>query len=277
MITWDALMSFKIELQGAIAFYTVAGLLALAASLRPGRRDFRIWSRVMLGAGLAANVWWLVDVWRNLGHPPFADNFGCTVLLAACVALVALVLDILLSVRFAGALSMFAAAGLVVFSMRFAADVQPLEPALQSIYFAPHVLAYFIAYGALSVAALAALVLIVARATGAKPDASLIEGLRKWVLRAGEIGLPFLTIGIVLGAFWAQSAWGDYWAWDPKETWALITWLLTMAWWHLWRSGSRGVVAAAVLMLATTALYFTYLGVGILPTAIQSLHTYGPQ
>jgi ABC-type transport system involved in cytochrome c biogenesis permease subunit len=228
----------------------------------------------MLAVGLAANVWWLVDAWRTAGHPPFAENFGCTVLLAACMAVVALVLDALASVRFVGALSMLAAAGMLVFSTRFEGDIRPLPPALRSIYFAPHVLAYFIAYGALTVGALAASVQLVARAARVPDDDPFIEGVRRWVERAGEIGLPFLTVGIVLGAFWAQAAWGDYWSWDPKETWALITWLLVMAWWHLWRSGRRGAAAAVVLIVACAALYFTYLGVGALPTSRMSLHVY---
>ena len=119
-----------------------------------------------------------------------------------------------------------------------------------------------------------AAVLVAARAARVPNAAPLIEGLRTWIVRAGEIGLPFLTLGIVLGSFWAQVAWGDYWSWDPKETWALVTWLLVMGWWHLWRSGRRGVLPAALLIVACAALYFTYLGVGVLPTSRMSLHVY---
>ena len=141
-------------------------------------------------------------------------------------------------------------------------------------------LAYFIAYGALSVSGVACLVFLVARAVRPRSrgaETPFVKGVRTWIFRAGQIGFPFLTLGIVLGALWAQVAWGDYWSWDPKEVWALITWLLVAAWLHLWHARNRGVLAAIVMVLAVGALYFTFFGMGLLPTAPQSIHVYVEQ
>jgi ABC-type transport system involved in cytochrome c biogenesis permease subunit len=216
----------------------------------------------------------MVARWHDLGHPPFADLYECFVLLAWCVALVSMTLEIAGGVRFLGGLSSLAAAGLLVAGLRFVGEARPLPPALRSPYFAPHVVSYFVAYGALTVAALAAVLLIVARAMRKTGPGPIFPGLETWVGRAGRIGFPFLTLGLVLGAFWGQAAWGDWWSWDPKEVWALITWLLVAAWFHLWRRGSRGPAVLALLVVAVGAMYFTLFGVNYLPTAEQSIHLY---
>ena len=286
-------MSFLLSLALATCF--MSGMLSLANSIRrTSERDvalFRVPSLVALGVAVVASAVWMLGRWHDLGHPPFADLHGCFVLLAWCVGVVALTLELAGGVRFLGGLSSLAAAGLLVFGLRFLGEARSIPPVLRSPYFAPHVVAYFVAYGALTVAGLAAALLLVARPVLKTPDLSqspngagkphlktvpgtVSPGVETWLDRAGRIGLPFLTLGLVLGAFWGQDAWGDWWSWDPKEVWALITWVLVVAWFHLWRSGRRGAATLAVLLVAVGAMYFTLFGVDLLPTAGQSMHTY---
>ena len=268
-------MSFVLAL--TLAMYFMSGAFGLAFSVKRKAKLFRVAALVTLTVGVVTNTLWIIVRWHEAGFPPFAELYGCLVLLALCVGLVSLSLELALGIRFIGGLSSLAAAGVLIFSVFYRGEARPLMPALQSPYFAPHVLAYFIAYGALSVAGLASLMFIVVRllrkASQAKGD-RLLKGLETWIFRSAQIGLPFLTFGLVLGAFWAQAAWGDYWSWDPKEVWALITWLLVVWWFLLWVTGRRGVLVSVLMIVVVGALYFTLLGNHLLPTAQQSLHVY---
>jgi cytochrome c-type biogenesis protein CcsB len=87
------------------------------------------------------------------------------------------------------------------------------------------------------------------------------------------IGFPLLTLGIITGAIWADSAWGTYWSWDPKETWSLITWFAYALYLHsrLMR-GWRGVKTAILSLIGFISVVFTYLGVNLL---LSGLHSYG--
>jgi len=131
----------------------------------------------------------------------------------------------------------------------------PLIPALKSYWFLIHVPAYFAAYGALVVATIAAAC-----------------GLDKLSYRLIVFSFPFLTIGLTTGAVWANAAWGRYWGWDPKETWALVTWLVYALYLHLrFIKGWRGKRMAAVAVVGFVFVVFTYFGVNFL---LGGLHSY---
>jgi cytochrome c-type biogenesis protein CcsB len=85
-------------------------------------------------------------------------------------------------------------------------------------------------------------------------------------------GFLFLTVGIITGAVWANSAWGRYWGWDPKETWSLITWFIYAAFLHArLMKGWEGKRMAVISIIGFMAVLFTYFGVNLLP----GLHSYG--
>ena len=89
--------------------------------------------------------------------------------------------------------------------------------------------------------------------------------------RAILLGVPFLTLGILTGAMWAEQAWGNYWSWDPKETWAFITWLTYLAYLHTRRfSGWEGTKSAWFAVAAFGVVLFTYFGVNYLLTGLHS-------
>jgi len=98
------------------------------------------------------------------------------------------------------------------------------------------------------------------------------EKLANGIMRFGFV---LLTAGLLMGAFWAKSAWGDYWVWDPKETWSLVSWMIFVIVLHLRYLGHwRGRRFAVLLIVGFGAVMFTYLGMNLLPTADQSLHVY---
>ena len=101
----------------------------------------------------------------------------------------------------------------------------------------------------------------------------LLQSLDNWSYRIIGLGFPFLTIGIIAGGVWANEAWGSYWSWDPKETWALITWLVFATYLHSRiTKGWEGKKTAILGGLGFFVIWICYLGVNFLG---KGLHSYG--
>jgi cytochrome c-type biogenesis protein CcsB len=102
---------------------------------------------------------------------------------------------------------------------------------------------------------------------------SILQTIDLWSYRIIGLGFPFLTIGIISGAVWANEAWGSYWSWDPKETWALITWLVFAIYLHSrLLKGAQGNAAAILGSCGFFIIWICYLGVNFLG---KGLHSYG--
>ena len=102
---------------------------------------------------------------------------------------------------------------------------------------------------------------------------ALLQTVDTWSYRIIGLGFPFLTIGIISGAVWANEAWGSYWSWDPKETWALITWLTFSIYFHMRiTQGLQGRKPALVASFGFIVIWVCYLGVNLLG---KGLHSYG--
>lgn len=142
---------------------------------------------------------------------------------------------------------------------------ETLMPALQSPWFIPHVTVYMFSYSLLGCA-------FVFSCVGLFSD-------RHNVLDAADtlvyIGTAFLTFGMLSGSLWAKQAWGHYWSWDPKETWALLTWLCYMGYIHLriFGKGSRKSLCI-LLIFSFMCLQMCWWGVNYLPSAQESVHVY---
>lgn len=134
-------------------------------------------------------------------------------------------------------------------------------PALQSPWFAPHVIAYVVSYGLMTVAALLTL-------------ASFRNENRLHAAGAVvRLALPFMTFGLWSGAIWADAAWGGYWAWDIKEAWSLLTWCLYLIYLHVERHPAFASWRRPLLLLGFAAVIITFLVVNLLPR-IESMHSY---
>ena len=144
---------------------------------------------------------------------------------------------------------------------------QTLMPALQSLWFVPHVSVYMFSYSLLGCATLLSVVALVRRST----DMDMA------IERLLYAGLAFLSVGMLTGALWAKDAWGAYWSWDPKESWAAATWGLYLTAIHLAPSvmnTSRRWVYHTIILLGFVALQMCWYGVNYLPSAATSVHTY---
>jgi len=149
-----------------------------------------------------------------------------------------------------------------------------LMPALQSPWFAPHVTVYMFAYALLGASAVIAVYLLwIKRSPATSGELALCDNLV-------GVGLAFMTVGMLLGAIWAEQAWGHYWAWDPKETWAAATWLSYLTYIHFRRNcpdSDNDKVRTALIMLVISflLLQMCWYRINYLPSAQGvSVHTY---
>ena len=140
---------------------------------------------------------------------------------------------------------------------------KPLMPALNSIWMYIHVPTYFFGYMAMLVAAGYALMILFQK-SGEKVDASILRRMDNEI----RIAFYFLSVGMVTGAVWAYVSWGNYWAWDPKETWALINIIVLAFYFHLSTATKQKKAAVVILTLLTVA--FTYWGVSFILTGLHS-------
>lgn len=138
-------------------------------------------------------------------------------------------------------------------------------PALQSPWFVPHVTAYIVSYGLMTVATFLAL------------SVSWMKSAETRLMRAAhdtvKLAFPLLSFGLWSGAVWADAAWSGYWAWDVKEVWSLITWSIYFSYFHLIRTGVSSRCLRGVLFTAFATLLITFLVVNLLP-GTESLHSY---
>ena len=145
-----------------------------------------------------------------------------------------------------------------------------LMPALQSPWFAPHVIVYMFAYAVLGAATVMALYLLFFKKSAVSDQEYDITDNLVYV------GLAFMTFGMLFGALWAKEAWGHYWSWDPKETWAAITWLSYLVYIHYRLvPRHRPQLALSLLVVSFVLLQMCWWGINYLPSAQgTSVHTY---
>ena len=145
-----------------------------------------------------------------------------------------------------------------------------LMPALQSPWFVPHVIVYMFAYAMMGAVTLFTLYLWL-RPSRKEPTVEEMGVCDNLV----RIGWAFLTLGMVMGALWAKEAWGDYWTWDPKETWAAATWLGYLLYLHLRKQIKDYNVLFALLIFSFLMLQMCWYGINYLPSAQgASIHVY---
>ena len=146
-----------------------------------------------------------------------------------------------------------------------------LMPALQSPWFAPHVIVYMFAYALLGASALMAAYLLFfhKKTTPVEVEFEICDNLV-------YIGLAFMTVGMLFGALWAKEAWGHYWSWDPKETWAAITWFAYLVYVHYRLTPKHDKpLALWMLLICFILLQMCWWGINYLPSAqASSVHTY---
>jgi ABC-type transport system involved in cytochrome c biogenesis permease subunit len=195
------------------------------------------------------------------GHGPFSNMFEFSVAFAWGIVASYLYFERRYRLQALGALVMPVAAGMLFYAWSVPAQIQPLMPALQNnLLLSVHVAVAIVAYGTFTVAFGAAALYLYQRGYG-RPWLPSTESLDEIGYRAVIIGFPFMALVIILGAIWADVAWGSYWSWDPKETASLVTWLIYGGYLHARTvRGWRGTRSAVLLLIGFAATLFTYFG-----------------
>jgi ABC-type transport system involved in cytochrome c biogenesis permease subunit len=214
---------------------------------------------------------YIAQLWISLERPPMRTKGETRLWYATIVPLLTLIIHMKLKTYW------FAIYGQIMASVFLITNlVNPdyfdmtLMPALQSYWFVPHVIIYMVAYALLASTVMYAVRGFYLHGKG--------EPLKFLLIRADVlvyIGFAMATYGISFGALWAKEAWGSYWAWDPKETWALVSWLCYLSYIHFrYRHRDKHYVALWFLVICFFLLLIGWLGVDYMPSAKQSMHSY---
>jgi cytochrome c-type biogenesis protein CcsB len=237
------------------------------------------WAGVVLGSvGMMVRWYESYLMGPDVGHIPVSNLYEVFILFAIITALFYLYYEQRYATRQLGPFVLLIIAAAVAFLLwytvsRDAAQIQPLVPALQSWWMKIHVPANFIGYGTFALAAMVGCAYLL-KSHGILADRlPSLEVLDDVMYKSISVGFAFFTVATILGALWAAEAWGGYWSWDPKETWALIVWLNYAAWLHMrLMSGLRGRVAAWWSVVGLLVTTFAFLGVNMF---LSGLHSYG--
>jgi cytochrome c-type biogenesis protein CcsB len=252
---------------------TSAGAITVPVLVRPpiglsrwGSRLTRLALAVLSGALVARVI--------ATHHPPYTNMWEYQVALGWAI----LAFYVLFEHRFRqpalGAVVLPVALALfVVSAVFFPSRVEPLVPALQANrILAIHVGTMILAYSSLSISFGAAVLYLVQGPGQRLPQLPRRAVLDRIAYRSVAVGVPLLALGVGLGAYWGYSAWGRYWGWDPKETSALVTWLIYAAYLHVrGLKGWQGERSACLLVAGYAAVLFTYFAVNLW---VSGLHSY---
>jgi cytochrome c-type biogenesis protein CcsB len=276
-------MNSSLILSAVTFVYGLAGFFYIFGWIfkRPFAGRLATWVSLFGLAGNTAGflLRWVESYQLGFGHAPLSNLYESLIFFAWAIVLTYLVVERRHGSRVIGAFTAplaFLVMAYASLSPNISDRIQPLIPALKSNWLIAHVVTCFIGYAAFAVAFGVSIMYLTKLA-----ETEGEGGLLSLLPRLGELdelthqlvlfGFLFLSVGIITGAVWANSAWGRYWGWDPKETWSLITWFVYLALLHarLMR-GWHGKRIAYLSILGFGAVMFTYFGVNLLP----GLHSY---
>ena len=254
-MSWDSFVWFALT----ASLFWISGAIVSVISKR------RLPAAVLAGCGSAIFMTFIVGVWISLGRPPLRTMGETRLWFSLFLSLIGLVVYLRWRYRWVlpfGCLMAVMFASINIFKPEI--HTEELMPALRSPWFVPHVIVYMFAYAVMGIATILALrILWLTRrsAAGSAPapgsttpatvDAAAsplspsLQGDLRLCDTLVRMGWGFITMGIVMGALWAKQAWGDYWTWDPKETWAAATWLSYLLYMHLRQGSALSSVTSA--------------------------------
>jgi cytochrome c-type biogenesis protein CcsB len=288
-------LKYLISSQSAIMWMSALYVLATAAYF------FALATRSEFTGKVAAAMTWsattmglvgLMVRWResylispDVGHIPVSNLYEVFILFSIITALLYLYYEGRYRTRALGGFVLLVISAAVGFLLwytfdRGAHEIQPLVPALKSYWMKIHVPANFIGYGAFALAAMVGVAYLIRHRQDQRRGSQVIgsrlpalEILDDVMYKSIALGFAFFTVATILGALWAAEAWGGYWSWDPKETWALIVWLNYAAWLHMrLTKGWRGTPMAWWAVVGLFVTLFAFLGVNMF---LSGLHSYG--
>ncbi|ACF46856.1 cytochrome C assembly protein [Prosthecochloris sp. ZM] len=263
-MTW---VEFPYAAYTAIAFWACGGAVSLAGVRKPG---LKVPGLLLMLAGSAVMVLFLILFWVGLDRPPLRTLGETRLWYAILIPLVGFLVEYRWKITWLKYYCVVLAALFLSINL-MSPDLydKSLMPALQSVWFIPHVVVYLVGYVLLAASSAAAWHTLLRSPRGGMGETG--ESVSHYL---ALLGFVFLSFGLVFGALWAKEAWGHYWTWDPKETWALISWLVYLGYMHAnaMNIGRRSL--QWYLGLAFLVLLVSWFGVNYLPSAQNSVHSY---
>lgn len=268
----------------ALILYLIAGIVyMIGIGLR--RDSINSIATAIVAIGWISHTISIVYRYLEAGHPPWTDVYESLSAFGWAGAIVLLFFMVRMRAALLGAIVLPVLFLIMAFGVSNYSSPEIQPPAiLNSIWLIIHVSLTLVAYGGFSVAfGLAVLYLLQERnmksslkkkgGGGMYKKLPSLETLDTMCYKAVSFAFPFMTFGgLVAGAIWANESWGTYWAWDPKETMSLVTWLIYGGYLHArLTAGWRGKRAAVLSVVGFAAVIFTYFGVGFL---LPGLHSY---
>lgn len=240
---------------------------------RPGKA-----ATVILSSGWTMHTAALIVRTMAASRPPFLNLYEYVLSLTWGAVLVYLVVEFAIKSRQLGAFLVPLVTLFAYMATRLPTEVNPTMPALRSAWRVPHIATAILAYAAFALAFGISIMYIIRERADRNPGSfwayrlPSTKTLDQLIYRVLAFGFLMQTALLITGAIWAQFAWGRYWGWDPKETWALITWLIYAAYLHMRVTrGWRGRRSAVVCIVGFIATMFTLFGVSLL---LPGLHSY---
>lgn len=257
IITWNNFEWFAIS---AIILWLGGALFALFSKERSR------WAILLTLLGIAVFAVFIAGFWLNLKRPPLRTMGETRLWYSFFMGVSGLLTYIRWKYPWILCFSTVVGAVFAIINiLKPEIHDQSLMPALQSPWFIPHVTIYMFSYSVLGCAFIMSCMGLIKRSD------SYLEATDKQVYT----GLAFLTVGMLTGAIWAKAAWGHYWSWDPKETWAAVTWTGYLLYVHLRLFRKASPKALYWILIASfLSLQMCWYGVNYLPAAQQSIHLY---
>ena len=256
-------------------YFAIVSVLCWAIGAYAAWKDKTKTAYAFTGFGLLVFFAFIIAMWSSLERPPLRTMGETRLWYSFFLPLAGLTVYIRWKYKWILSFSTLLSVVFICVNL-FKPEIhnKTLMPALQSPWFAPHVIVYMFAYALLGAATLMAVYLLFFKKNSLMdvPPTTELETTDNLVY----VGLSFLTFGMLFGALWAKEAWGHYWAWDPKETWAAITWFAYLAYIHyrlMPKSDTK--TALWMLLIAFILLQMCWWGINYLPSAqATSVHTY---
>ena len=257
---------------GSLVLYFAAFVLQLAAMLFKKEKLGKASWFVFLAA-FAAHTLYIIIRGVVAHRIPLSNQFEFATAFSWGVSLILLILRLRKREEWLSAIVI----PVTFFILSYAAfqpmSVTDLMPALRSGWFGFHIGSAVISYSAFVIAGCVGLRYILVSKKGKEDDTFKLQQMDFLSYRMIALGELMLTVTILTGAFWAEQAWGAFWTWDPKEVWALITWIIYVVYLHLrLRGKKKGLFMAWFAVISVPVVLFTFAGVN---TLMSGLHTYG--
>jgi cytochrome c-type biogenesis protein CcsB len=292
------LFLYDYQLPAIACFFLFIAMMSywISLSIPQNKWIFQISKSIVILSNILFTIT-LLSRWITEGYFPLSNLYESLIFLSWGITTLHLIIENKTKSRLIGAI----ATPLTFFISGFSSLTLPIEmqkalplvPSLQSNWLMMHVSMMMISYATLIVGSLLSILYLAFIKINQKSNEisfnisnsesslnstvssklSLLQTVDIWSYRIIGLGFPFLTIGIISGAVWANEAWGSYWSWDPKETWALITWLVFAIYLHSrLLKGWQGEKAAILGSCGFFVIWICYLGVNFLG---KGLHSYG--